>query len=508
MKIQKSKLDRCLKCLILSLLLVGGLVRIVSYFQNRSLFMDEANLARNFVEKSFAELFQTLEYGQYSPPLFSCIEKMNLWCLGIHEYALRLFPLLAGVLMLILFYRLLTYFIQEPLIQWFPVFVISLSPFFIRYSTEVKQYSTDGMIALLLVILAIQEGKNLVEKPQFSQQQFWKWAIIGGLAIWWSMASVFVLAGIGIYFLSLSYFLSAPSFSTALVRFSGLFLVWLISFGSYFWLLLRQDIQQDHLQAYHQNWFPPFFPLSIEELKGWWMIFRSFLKTAIGYTGLAIFLGIVGLIAGGLFCIKMKNTKAILLFVPIISCWVAASFHFYSLIPRLILFLIPFLLIIIGIGLQWIFRQLPFWGKLILIGLLLMVASLQKGYEDFWKPYRVAAIKPLLKHLSQHYQKEDLLYVDNEAVAAFYFYAQLHQDYRQLPLPTAIIYAKWNEQPNADKLAIHQSSHRRVWLLYAHLMSKEAQDRLRREAKMMDFDAQLLEEITAEAACLRLYKID
>jgi 4-amino-4-deoxy-L-arabinose transferase-like glycosyltransferase len=76
------------------LLVLGIAVRVAVWLQNRALFLDEANLARNFCERGLWDFFRPLDHEQYAPPLFCFFQKCSVLLLGQHEYALRLFPLL------------------------------------------------------------------------------------------------------------------------------------------------------------------------------------------------------------------------------------------------------------------------------------------------------------------------------------------------------------------------------------------------------------------------------
>ena len=86
-----------------SILLLGIALRIIVFLQNRSLFLDEANLALNYATKSFPDLFAQLDNRQYAPPFFSVVEKVNVLLFGVHEYSLRILPLLSGIALLYFF---------------------------------------------------------------------------------------------------------------------------------------------------------------------------------------------------------------------------------------------------------------------------------------------------------------------------------------------------------------------------------------------------------------------
>ncbi len=89
------------------LMLLGALLRLRQYLTGRSLWADEAMLALNIVNRDFAGLLRPLDYDQGAPIGFLLVEKIFNSILGKNEFALRLFPLLIGLISLWLFYLLL-----------------------------------------------------------------------------------------------------------------------------------------------------------------------------------------------------------------------------------------------------------------------------------------------------------------------------------------------------------------------------------------------------------------
>ena len=131
------------------LICLGVVVRIFQYLFNRSLWLDEAGLAVNIVNRSFLELFRPLDCQQAAPIGFLLVEKCLVQLFGNNEYVLRLFPFICGVASLFLFYKLTRDYIQTRTVL-LPVGLLAISALQVRYSSEVKQYSTDMAVALLL----------------------------------------------------------------------------------------------------------------------------------------------------------------------------------------------------------------------------------------------------------------------------------------------------------------------------------------------------------------------
>ena len=180
-----------LKNVALGMIVIGVILRLFQYSLNRSLWLDESFIALNVVNKSFLELLGPLDYFQVAPIGFLFTEKALLLLLGNNEYILRLFPLVAGIVSLFLFYYLARHCIREQgaLIA---VGLFSLSAHLIYYSSEVKQYSSDVTIALLLLAVTM-----FIRSKKFTNLSIAFFGAIGGIAVWFSLPSVFVLAGIG-----------------------------------------------------------------------------------------------------------------------------------------------------------------------------------------------------------------------------------------------------------------------------------------------------------------------
>src|SRR6266516_3629378 len=92
---------------VIVLLFIGFLLRVRQYLTGRSLWVDEAMLALNIVNRNFGGLFKPLDYDQGAPIGFLLVEKSFNTTLGKSEFALRLFPLLVGLTSLWIFYLLL-----------------------------------------------------------------------------------------------------------------------------------------------------------------------------------------------------------------------------------------------------------------------------------------------------------------------------------------------------------------------------------------------------------------
>ncbi|HWB54421.1 MAG TPA: glycosyltransferase family 39 protein, partial [Tepidisphaeraceae bacterium] len=105
-----------------ALVLLGIALRILRFTQGRALWLDEVFLVNNLIHKSAIGLLGILNYRQGAPPLFLLLCKLAITLFGHSEYALRLVPLLAGVVSVPLFYL----FARQILNNWSTIAAVAL----------------------------------------------------------------------------------------------------------------------------------------------------------------------------------------------------------------------------------------------------------------------------------------------------------------------------------------------------------------------------------------------
>src|SRR4026207_734876 len=231
---------------VVSVLLIGFVLRIRQYLTGRSLWIDEAMLALNIVNRDFAGLFKPLDYDQGTPLGFLMIEKFFNVLLGRNELVLRLFPLMAGLASLWLFYLLLTRTTSGAGLL-IALALFALNPRLVYYSSEVKQYIVDVAVTIGLLLMA----ENLFSAHPSKKDFIW-FTLAGLLALWFSHPALFVLAGIGLT-LVLIYF-QRRDYSS--LRFAlGMGIIWVVNLALFYMLALK-DLQQNNF--IHEYWLDAF----------------------------------------------------------------------------------------------------------------------------------------------------------------------------------------------------------------------------------------------------------
>ena len=146
-----ASLNRLLICFVL----FGVLARAIRYYLCFPLWDDESFLCVNFIDRSFAELLQPLDFHQVAPVLFLWTERAAVKLFGFSEYSLRLIPFVSSIISLFLFSRVAQRLLPGPAVL-FAVAVFSVSYPQIRYAAEAKPYGTDMFLSLVMLSLVVE----------------------------------------------------------------------------------------------------------------------------------------------------------------------------------------------------------------------------------------------------------------------------------------------------------------------------------------------------------------
>lgn len=446
--------DRLLYWAVALICALGISLRLVYYFQNPNLIIDEANVARNLAERDFAGFLLPLHFEQYAPPVFLWILKAFSLVFGYGEMALRLFPLLSGIAAIFVFYQILKTLLTAKTF-WYPLAMLALGTIYIKHSAEVKQYMPDVLITLSLILLALKTDIQTTNPKKF----LITWLFAGSLAVWSSMPSVFGLAGIGVYY---SWFAMTEKKWKLFMQIIIPSLFWLTQFIIYYQLLLKQQISSDNLQRYHENYFLYALPNTQQEWIHNGKRLYAFIGELGGYTTLALVFNSV-LICIGLVTLFKKQKQILFLFLlPIALVLLAAALHQYSLIERLILFSLPLGLVIIGFG----FEKLMFIRFSVLkIGLILVALVCIENYSMLSLFFRNHKFHELTEGMSYLKEKNVLgpeLFIHHSSGDTYIYYTQLHPAKESWKDLTGARILKWDSDYTVETRGLQDT----VYFLY------------------------------------------
>jgi uncharacterized membrane protein len=384
-----------------AILLSGIFLRLVYYLNNWSLQRDEAMLARNILDRGPMALLGPLDYNQGAPILFLLLVHAATTLFGSSKFALRLIPLLASFISLILFYLTAKLFIDK---QYVPIAVImfGFSYNLIYYSQEVKQYSTDVVVAVTLTYLSLR----LLRSVEVHKTDVLLLGLAGVVAIFLSHPAVFVLLGIGTTVITLA-IRNRSIFS--LTAFGLVIVVWGICLGINYLFFLTSLSSNEYLLNWWKHGFLP-LPMSIAAIQSWFDIGMSFLSYHDYRYGWQVFvLALTGVAVG--VAITEKSAATLMITLYFVSTLFASVMGKYPFSDRLSLYLIPFVILLAVKGLQILSYKRTVTVYAIL-ALCLLASSLRSLYNLVFRPLvNAEEVKPLLAYLYSHRQPNDHVYI-------------------------------------------------------------------------------------------------
>jgi hypothetical protein len=482
-------LSKALPMLFIGLAII---LRLVQYLYNRSLWVDESFLALNIINRSFKTLLQPLDFNQGAQVGFLMIEKAAVELLGQSEYVLRLFPFICGILSIFLFYRLAKHCLQGKAV------LIALGLFaicepLIYYSSEVKQYSCDVVVTLLLFVVVDYVRPN---KPTVANILLL--GLAGAVAVWLSHPAIFVLTGIAVYLMLSA--LGRGDFQR-IKSYLPAFILWLFSFAGLYLVSLRHLVGNHDLQDFFQGSFMPLLPRSVGDLRWFVTHFFEIFNHAGGLplTGLAA----LAFIVGGLSLWKEKKDELLMLTAPIVIALIASGFHKYPFVGRLILFIAPVLLIIVAAGVEFIRSSTRAANRIIgitLMVLLFLNPAMTAGYQLLVEPKNREDIKSVLEYVTDHKQNGDKLYVYYASEGAFKYYQKKYTIEDGDYVIGVSARGKLSDYKNdLERLRGIE----RIWVIFSHINVDEKLFIL----YCLDGMGQRLDSINAKGAAAYLYRL-
>lgn len=455
-------------------------------------------LALNVVNRSYLELLQPLGYDQAAPPGFLWIEKTAIQVLSDSEYALRLFPLIAGIISMIAFYSLSKLTVTAIAVP-VALFLFACSRYTLYYATEVKQYSSDVMLAILLALVLIPlRGQLLANRRKILL------GMMGAIAVWFSHPVIFVLAGIEI-----ANWITIPANQrrAILINRSPAYGLWIISFATVYFTITANVMQNRSLQSAWGGEYPG----TVFDLL--WLLesFGRFFYRPLGYIGPFDGVAIVAFLAGCFAFFKLgRRIDLLIIMAPAFTTLMATYLHKYPFRGRLILFLTPFFILVIAEGVAYLCAQFPrrkATGVLggVLAGLLLIPPA-NRATSFVFQPEMKEEIRPVLAYVKTHQQPTDRIYADAFNHVQYYAdkfgytkadyvsgYGEIF-NYRNPVTPQALQnYLKAN----------NLQSGQRVWFVFAGV-SKKGRDEVKAR---LDSIGQLLDYFEQPGAYTYLYQL-
>lgn len=407
------------RIILISLVTLGCGVRIVQYGVGDSFSLDEASIAIDVTSHSAIELVTSpLEYDQVAPPLFLLLAKAASMVLP-PEHALRLPAVLSAVAAMGLFALVARRALTVPSAV-LAVGLFALSPILVDYGAMAKQYSGDTLAAVLLTL-----GVLALRASAYSTRALVVAALTGTGIVWFSQASVIVVAGLGIAMAMLAWLERDHRAAPALLKLG----IVCGAAAAAAIVIARISMSADTSAFMQHHWnagFMPFPPRSRDEALWAWTAFSDLFAEGLalwGNGGACIAVAALG--AATMW--RQGRRDVVLLFTgPVVMAVLASAAGQYPVSGRLSLFLLPALIAMLAAGAGWVAALISrrISALQLALPLLLLIAlapaRLPTGIPDAW---RRQEIRPVLSHLASQRRDGDGAYVFYGAERAMTFYA-------------------------------------------------------------------------------------
>jgi Dolichyl-phosphate-mannose-protein mannosyltransferase len=405
MSVHRGRLSLVGWSMTLVAMLIGAALRFREYIFDRSLWLDEATLALSIVNRSFSGLTKPLYGGQTAPIPWLWAERAAVKVFGNTEWALRLLPFLASLMSLVAFVAVARY-VLSPLALSFASLAFACSPWLIRYSVEVKQYGTDVLCVLLVAWAALR----YLEQPARSTALVWAGTSAG--AMWFSHASLLAAAG------------SAVIVVLSVVRKPsriGIAEVWpalLIVAASAVMVYLAFVRRTSADPALHSYWASGFAPKPVRLGSTLHWLADAWVEVTHRPGELAFgALALITLIAAQVVLMFRKPWQGglVLALAGVVS--VAAVAGKYPLSDRLVLWIVPFLIILLAQGVDLVAEVPQGWrliGSVTLAAAsLVVVAPLANGLKVFSSPIDITDSRGPYEFVNDHMRSDDAVLVES-----------------------------------------------------------------------------------------------
>jgi hypothetical protein len=271
------------------------------------------------------------------------------------------------------------------------------------------------------------------------------WLLLGSFVIWFSMPAVFILAAVMAY-----YFYTAAGTKT----YKNIWLLaligaaWAGQFLVYYMVILKPQIHSEYLQNCHRPYFLNLQPFTLANWENNRNVAASVIGNAGGHWTLSMIFHIAMLLTGSVWLLRKHSAKAILLLAPLFLVYVAAFMHQYTLIPRVVLFAMPIMLILVAIGMDVALGR----GILALNFIIVIISAIcivnYNHLELFVKKHHNEEMKLSMDFLQHHQVRGDQLIVDDLAGPAYIYYTEIHPDWQHRTSLTGGKIVKWDTDFN------------------------------------------------------------
>jgi hypothetical protein len=252
----------------------------------------------------------------------------------------------------------------------------------------------------------------------------------------------------------------------------GMGILWVLEIGFLYLLILKDLSQNAYMREYWQGAFLPVPPWSDP---GWLArAIHQNISLQLGIPYAVLFVFALMLAGWGLLFLQNRGYAMILASILLFTM-VAAALQLYPVFERMVLFLVPVGLILLGKTVEALYQSLQEFrlagriSGLLLAGFLLYGPAVT-SIQSFMEPKYFEHIRPTMEHLWDSWKDGDAVYVSYGALPAFRFYASFYE-------LDSISYASGRREDYGNPQEILSQldafeGQPRLWVLFSHVYEK------------------------------------
>ncbi|MDR0349578.1 MAG: hypothetical protein LBH90_08840 [Tannerella sp.] len=412
---------------IILIIILGITVSLIQFLYNRSLWIDEAMLALNIINKDACDLLKPLDYGQIAPILFLQAEKLfsTLW--PNTEYGLRLFPLLCFWASIFLFHRIVRKLVSDLYAKIVAISFFALGYVFIYYSNEVKQYMADVFVLLSMFSTVLHTYKSEVKK-------YCILAVTGAIAVFLSNVAPIILFTCGVYLFYNEFFVTKRKRIIPLLTVA---VTWLGAFLFYYCFFIYGHPSENAMVDYWSGkWgFLPSNPFTVDFYK-FLAVLSARLSAPLFFadyenrwmSGFAVCSMMFLFITGIVKLIGNKQIKTVIFTcTPLLLHVFLSAFQLYPCGGRLILYTIPGIITVCVSGFGYILNRISLrlrmkQFKTVATAIVVSAVCLSL-FSQF--PQKRIEMKECIKYMQQNIGKSGNVYGFFSVLFVFQYYQEI-----------------------------------------------------------------------------------
>jgi hypothetical protein len=401
------------RALLAATILAGLALRFWQYFAVPALWLDELALVNGLISGPFGALFDgPADFAQLAPPGFLIVEWAAYRLGGHSEMALRAWSLLMGCGALVA----VAYAARELVgvrHAWIATGLIALSAQLTFQSAQVKPYSSDAFFSATIIWLSARALRD----P--SRSLSGALIVVGLLAPWFALGTVFVLAGAGVVLVDRLWHDHSRRGRRTTLLVGG---AWLASALAVVLLTRRllDPIAMEWMRTFWTGLFPPIPPRTLREAL--WPVYAvtDSLWSYFGLRRVSIFA--IVMVLGVLALWRRRPREMWILMIPIASAMLAAVIRQYPFGDRVALWSAPIYAILLAAPVAWVATRVRRETLAGALGGAFILATPALTLVRDLPPYGRDEIRPALAKLNAEAQPGDPLYVHWNAWHSWQFY--------------------------------------------------------------------------------------